>query len=285
MPNEIFPAAEPRELISQAVEWLDKGHQLALLTLVNIEGNAPYPVGTQMLVNEQGDFHGQITGGCAETALAQQAVRAIKQRQNQLERYGLNSKYFDIQLPCGSGIDVLIDVQQSSQHLREIAAQLRQRKAYVDVIGAPELNFKKTYLPNERVLIFGQGPIREKLIQLAPQSGFEVVAFDHLKPVDLADYQDRYTALISLFHEHDFEIDIFYQALSLDLFYYGALGSHRTHQQRLAQLQARGVEKLSLKKISGPIGTDIGAISPAQIAISILSELIAVMNQEGRFAN
>lgn len=285
MPIKFIPAAEPRELISQALQWLREDHQLAMLTLINIEGNAPYPVGTQMLVNERGEFCGQITGGCAEIALSHQAVELIQQGHNTVERYGLNSKYFDIQLPCGSGIDVHFDVQKTTQDYQGIFQSLSNRLMINDCIEGGGFKLNKSYLPNERVLIVGQGPIKTKLAELASLGGFDVVLIDHLEPMALEAYNDRYTALISLFHEHDLEIDLFARSLKFDLFYYGALGSHRTHATRLSQLRDRGLDDSLLDRIHGPIGSDIGAVSPAQIAISILSELVSVMNQGGRFAN
>ncbi|MFT5573253.1 MAG: xanthine dehydrogenase accessory factor [Cryomorphaceae bacterium] len=285
MSIEVYSAAEPRELLSQAGAWLDAGSQLALLTLVNIEGNAPYPVGTQMLVNDQGEYSGQITGGCAEVALADQAVALIKSGQNSVERYGLNSKYFDIQLPCGSGIDVHFDVQKTDENFRSIAQKLDSRQTVIDRIEHAEIDFSKTYLPNERILIFGEGPIKSALTELARRSGFDVLEVSYASQKNFESVCDQHTAMVSLFHEHDKEIELFALGLKFDLFYFGALGSRNTHAQRLEKLKAKGLNDASLAKIHGPIGSNIGAVSPSQIAVSILSEIISVMNQDGRFSN
>lgn len=285
MPIDVFSAKQPRELITQAVQSLEQGHQIALLTLINIEGNAPYPVGTQMLVNENGEFHGQITGGCAEVALAHQAVGHIERGENGVERYGLNSKYFDIQLPCGSGIDVHFEVQKTPEEYQEVEEALKARKPQTEIIQFSEYKQTKSYLPNERILLFGQGPIKSALINLAAQAGFDVLCFDHTKTKGIEQYCDPYTSLVSVFHEHDLEIDVLAKGLEFDLFYIGALGSNKTHATRLEQLRAKGFDESALNRIHGPIGSNIGAVSPAQIAVSILSELVSVMNQGGRFAN
>ena len=126
--------------------------------------------------------------------------------------------------------------------------------------------------------MFGQGPIVNSLRNLATRSGFDVLLFDHHELVNLASYCDQYTGLVSLFHEHDLEFDILSSALQSDLFYIGALGSKRTHETRLKQLSERGVEQEKLAKIHAPVGLDIGAITPQQIAVSIVAEMIAVMN-------
>jgi xanthine dehydrogenase accessory factor len=285
MSIEVHSAAEPRELLSQAVAWLEAGRQIALLTLVNIEGNAPYPVGTQMLVNDKGEYKGQITGGCAEVALADQAVQQIKSGQNASERYGLNSKYFDIQLPCGSGIDVHFDVQKSADSYRLIAQHLAARQTVTDRIEHAGMAFSKTYLPNERILLFGEGPIKSALVELACRSGFDVLEIRNASQKNFESVCDQHTSMVSLFHEHDKEIDLFALGLRFDLFYFGALGSRNTHAQRLEKLRAKGLSDALMAKIHGPIGSDIGAVSPAQIAVSILSEIISVMNQDGRFSN
>jgi len=272
-PQQFF-AKQSRELIGDAIRWLQQGHTIAMLTLVNIEGNAPYPVGSQMLVRNDGEFCGQITGGCAETALVQQALTAISKSENTTERYGLNSRYFDIQLPCGSGLDIEFDVATSLQDYVEIAEHLEQRQAITK-------SRVKTYYPNPRILLFGQGPIMPSLMELATQSGFDVMCFDHHESYahPISDYCDQFTALVSLFHEHELEIDILASALTTDLFYIGALGSKRTHVARLKSLSEKGVDEASLNKIHGPVGFDLGATTPSQIAVSVLAQVIAVMNQ------
>jgi len=275
VPNTYNLAAEPRELIDYAVEWLERGDSIAMLTLVNIEGNAPYPVGSQMLVNQHGEYLGQITGGCAEAALALQAKSAIALGQNTVERYGLNSPYFDIQLPCGSGVDIHFSVSTSLPEYQKIKASLARRKSVDSAIEFNDQVVQKRYLPNERLIIVGKGPIVRSLQDIAQLSGFDVV---HLVDASIEDYCDEYTALVSLFHEHELEIEILAAALSSELFYIGALGSQKTHQARLKELADKGFVGSELARIYGPVGADIGAVSPAQIAISIMSEIIEIMN-------
>lgn len=270
-----FLTEQPREFIDDAIRYLNQGFKVAMLTLVNVEGSAPYPVGSQMLVRDDGEFVGQITGGCAETALVQQALMTISKSENTTERYGLNSRYFDIQLPCGSGLDIEFDVSTSLKDYLEIAKSLAQRQSVRK--GA-----FKTYYPTPRILLFGQGPIMPSLMKLALLGGFDVMLFDldEFYTAPISSYCDQYTALVSLFHEHELEFDILLQALESDLFYIGALGSQRTHSARLKTLAEHGVAKPILDRIYGPVGFDIGATTPTQIAVSVLAEVIAVMNQK-----
>ena len=261
---QIYTAHQPRELINSAILWLEQGHKIAMLTLVAIDGNAPYPIGSQMLVCDDGEFLGHITGGCAETALVQQALFAIAKSENITERYGLNSRFFDIKLPCGSGLDIEFDVTSDLSAYQSIAVALDIRKAV-------KVSDVKTYYPSQRILLFGQGPILISFIELATRSGFDVMHFESNHSYDVLSYCDQYTGLVSLFHEHELEIDTLVSVLGKGLFYIGALGSQRTHAARLVKLSEKGVPDSLVKEINGPIGLDIGAATPSQIAVIILA--------------
>ena len=267
-----YPSSKADELINSAIDWINEGHKVALLSLISIEGNAPYPVGTQMLVCDDGQYKGQISGGCVETSLVQQAITVIRSGKNVVERYGLNSRFFDIKLPCGSGLDIEFDVQTSLDEYMGVADKLRNRQPVV-------ISNTKTYFPTPRILLFGQGPIVQCLIELATMSGFDVLLFEHQQKMDFTSYCDQYTGLVSLFHEHEYEIDILSTAVQLPLFYIGALGSRKTHEARLEQLAEGGVKANQSKRIHAPIGVDINSQTPHQIAISIIAQVISVMNR------
>jgi xanthine dehydrogenase accessory factor len=291
-------SSQPTELIQSAINYLTAGRKVALMTLVGIEGNAPYPVGSQMLVTDDGDYLGQITGGCAETAIADQALLLIDRRENTTLRYGLDSPFFDIRLPCGSGIDVYFDTSITLENLSLIAAQLEQRRVYSQVLNTAVGAFKKTYLPNARVRRFGQGPILVLLAELAIRSGFDVACVaqnQHTEKLlasaglavlslerartEFALELDEFGAMVSLFHEHELEVELLAEALKTKAFYIGALGSRRTHAARLESLKIHAVETSQFERICGPVGLDIGANTPAHIAVSILAEVIQKMNQ------
>jgi xanthine dehydrogenase accessory factor len=289
---------QPTELIQSAINYLAAGRKVALVTLVGIDGNAPYPVGSQMLVTDQGDYLGQITGGCAEAAIADQAVMLINSRENATLRYGLDSPYFDIRLPCGSGIDVYFDTSIRLEKLSEIASQLDRRLVYRQVLNTGVGTVKKNYLPNARLILFGQGPILVLLAELAIKSGFDVACVaqnQHTEKLlasagltarsleqartEFALELDEFGAMVSLFHEHELEIELLAEALKTTAFYIGALGSRSTHAARLESLKSHGVDTSQFERIYGPVGMDIGANTPAHIAVSILAEIIQKMNQ------
>jgi xanthine dehydrogenase accessory factor len=86
---------------------------------------------------------------------------------------------------------------------------------------------------------------------------------------------DYATALVVLTHEDRFDVPALRSALATEAFYIGALGSRRNQEQRRERLLEAGVEEHALERISGPSGLDIGAVSPAETAVSILAEILA----------
>ena len=98
-------AAYRDNVLPDLAEWTGRGERCALVTLVGVDGNAPRAEGAQMAVSESGEWAGYISGGCLEAAIALEAQAAIKAGKPRLLRYGKGSPYFDIQLPCGSGLD------------------------------------------------------------------------------------------------------------------------------------------------------------------------------------
>jgi xanthine dehydrogenase accessory factor len=86
---------------------------------------------------------------------------------------------------------------------------------------------------------------------------------------------DRYTAFVALTHDPKIDDPALMHALQRDCFYIGALGSRKTHARRVERLKAAGVTDNTISRIHAPIGLDIGAVSPAEIAISIMGEITA----------
>jgi len=285
-------------VLEALVRWRQQGLRTALLTLVARDGSSPRPPGSQMAVAEDGQALGAISGGCAEQALIHDALTAIGQQTNRLELYGKGSKYKDIVLPCGSGIHVFFDVTLSDAELTRLTEARRLRQVAVYSCDGPEGRFHRPGLPAPRVLIFGQGPVVGFLAQMARLSEFEVIvhspdaatraactAVACVHPLPTTTGWDRHlidahTGVISLFHEHDYEPDILEAALASDAFYIAALGSRRTHQQRLGHLKHRGWDADACARIHGPAGLPIGAKSPPEIAVSIVAQLIACWRQQ-----
>jgi xanthine dehydrogenase accessory factor len=94
---------------------------------------------------------------------------------------------------------------------------------------------------------------------------------------------DRYTAICLLTHDPKIDDRALVRALAADCFYIGALGSRKTHAKRIERMRAEGFDETALARIHAPIGLDIGAASPAEIAVSIAAEIIAALRRTPRF--
>ena len=166
---------------------------------------------------------------------------------------------------------------------RSVLVEVEDRKFFLNV-----------HLPPARIVAIGAVHISQALAQMAGVAGFDITIIDprtafateaRFAGIDLvADWPedvlaarplDAYTALVAV--THDPKIDDFplSQALSTGCFYVGALGSRKTHAKRVERLKALGHTEAQIARISAPIGLDIGAASPAEIAVAILADIIA----------
>nr|WP_303657427.1 XdhC family protein [Asticcacaulis aquaticus] len=270
-------------------DWRRDGLKTALLTLIGVDGSSPRPLGSQIAVAEDGRALGAITGGCAEQALVRDALDAMARGRNHVELYGEGSRFRDIVLPCGSGIHVAFDVTLDDRTLDDLIAARRVRQRAVYRIEA----YARVYPPQARLVVIGQGHIVPALAQLAQLNEMPVIIyspdeatrqrstpFGSIHPLRSprdCDYDllDEATALVCLFHDHDYEAEILAAGLHSPAFYIGALGSRRTHVQRLEALRAQGFDAAALTRIHGPVGLDIGALTPPEIALSVMAEVVA----------
>ncbi|MCV3737445.1 XdhC family protein [Rhizobium sp. TRM96647] len=173
-----------------------------------------------------------------------------------------------------------------------IAAAFRSgRSGVVEVEGRSY--FLNVHLPLPRIVVVGAVHISQALAAMAKVAGFDLSIVDprtafateeRFAGVDLvADWPedvlkrrplDAYTALVAV--THDPKIDDFpiRTALEAGCFYVGALGSRKTHARRVERLLGEGMDAAAIERIRAPIGLDIGAASPAEIAVAILAEVI-----------
>lgn len=152
--------------------------------------------------------------------------------------------------------------------------------------------FRGVHNPPLRLVIVGAVHIAQPLVQMARLSGYDVVLSD---PRDSFASADRFpgetflegwpdealeaygldtrTAVVTLSHDPKIDTPALQTALDSEAFYIGALGSSRTHAKRVAALEEAGVSADRIARIDGPVGADIGAVSPAEIAVSIMAEM------------
>lgn len=281
-----------------AAELISAGRRFVLVTLTNVEGSAPRPVGAQMVVSDTGEWVGYLSGGCIERAVVAEALDALHCGQSREVRYGEGSPYFDIQLPCGSAIDLHFDVSQPD--LRPVDAHLRQRGTVaIEVSTRHSKSQTLSYVPRRRLVIFGVGPSAVTLCRLAAVATFSVDFYSPdedsrdlakntgarifpLRPNDRnIDFSaDERTAVILMFHDHEWEVELLPQALRSDAFYIGALGSRNTHAKRMEALQQVGFSLEQIARVRGPAGLFRGSKSAPDIALSILAEVVVEDTRE-----
>jgi xanthine dehydrogenase accessory factor len=294
-------------LVDDFLALRQQGQAVALVTLVGSEGGSPRPPGSQMVVAADGHYAGHLTGGCAETVIVDEARAALAEGRSRTLRLGAGSDYLDIQLPCGASVELFIDVTVDDEVMHAIHKALNERRvvaldtpaegphqAVIDPAGpGPGSFFRRWYYPQRRLVVYGKGPNACALARLAQESDFSVslqspdqatlAACEGIMETGLLTSprsvrvppMDSHTAAVLMFHEHDWEPALLKQLLQTDCFYLGALGSRRTHQQRCEQLAAEGYTGAP-ERIHGPVGLDIGAGNPVEIAVSILAEMIRV---------
>ena len=286
-------------VVDFALEALRAGERICLVTLVAIEGASPRPLGAQMAVAESGQWVGYLSGGCIERAVIAEAMDAIGAGRNRQVRYGRGSKYLDIRLPCGSAIELHFDVEVSVGDLEAIDRRLSERHdAFLTLAdasaGQDRPDLIRSYPPRRRLILLGVGPAPVCLGRLAQTAGLETRLFSPdaatrqaSEGAGLATFamsradrvpdirMDHHSAVVLMFHDHEWETTLLPHILLGDSFYIGAMGSRRTHQARLAALREAGVAEESLRRIHGPAGLFAGAKSVPAIAVSILAEVMA----------
>ncbi len=175
---------------------------------------------------------------------------------------------------------------------KEIEARLLSGESGMVEIDGRSL-FLNVHLPPPRIVVIGAVHISQALAPMAALAGFAVTIIDprtafatpeRFASIDLrADWPDdvfasmpldRYSALVAVTHDPKIDDPGLIAALNAGCFYVGALGSRKTHAKRIERLTAAGLDAETLASIRAPIGLDIGAATPAEIAVAILAEII-----------
>lgn len=293
-------------LLQTTLDTLAEGRRCALATLIHSEGSSPRPVGAQLLVREDGSRVGMISSGCIEEAIVGQAIEALDEDQPRSLRYGKDSPWFDLQLPCGSGIDVHVCVHLGRELIEHTLGALKARKNVrwcLDEQGQWQLTQKpmrnahtQLYTPRWQLYALGRGPALASLAAIATPCDIDVhiyspdtedidAALPFTKNVTRLNHADefdcpkldKFSAAVTLFHDHNWEPPILQALLETNAAYIAALGSPRSHAARLMQMTQNGISAKQLARIKGPAGLHIHASTPAEIALSIVAEMVQRM--------
>jgi xanthine dehydrogenase accessory factor len=339
-----------KELLGHLTNWTNQHKQFAIATVIQTWGSAPRPVGSAMIVSEDQEMAGSVSGGCVEGAVLREALPLIEAGAAKKLAFGVaDEEAWAVGLSCGGQIQVFAErflafddrpeerkvweklqscLQNNepcvlltrlqdgeSRHLlvlpdgttlgRENAALTAEaRRAYrerknqvVETAGTPY--FAQVFPRRSRMLIIGAAHITVDLVTLANLYDFETVVIDPRgifsnktqfdTPPDqliekypaevLPDFElDAYTYAVVLSHDPKIDDNALHLLLPSEVAYIGALGSRKTHAKRIKRLTEAGFSDEDIDRIHAPIGVDINAKTPREIAMSIMAEIIKTKN-------
>ncbi len=303
-------------VLAAAADWLAAGHGVHLLTVVRTWGSSPRPAGSLLARRDDGPLAGSISGGCVEAELP----RHLPDPGNPpcvLTFGGDDAEAARLGLPCGGRLAVLAEALTpgADGRLPGVRAAvtrgetLLRRVAWADGgvalhpdDGGPDLTVDddavaKRFGPAWRLLVVGAGDLGQHLAATGRRLGYAVTmveprsghapdvpgaALDTRPPDEAvaAWAPDARSAVVTTAHDPCVDDPALQAALDFPAFYIGALGSSRTHARRCERLRGAGVGGAALARLRAPVGLAIGSRTPAEIAVAVAAELVAV--QRGR---
>lgn len=329
-----------RQIITEALSWLESGRSVALATVVSTWGSSPRPRGSRLVVDENGRFIGSVSGGCVEGEVLIAAEEVIATDTPTLLEFGVSDeKAISVGLACGGTIRVFVQKFKEAEHFKNIIERMSKGRSTalatslssgklceingVDSLTELELNestyklimdaaaenkegvvqtpqgefFIEFWHPPLRLAIIGAVHIAQALAIIASTAGYEVTVIDprgvfatpqRFSNVELVtEWPDKAlesfklnerSALVALTHDPKIDDPALLTSLQSPAFYIGALGSLRTSEKRKERFRALGIKDEILSRINGPVGLKIGAVTPGEIAISIMAEMTAVLH-------
>ena len=250
-------------MLTALVRALERGEEAALVTIVSAQGSTPQRVGAKMLVFADGRTVGTIGGGCYENDALWKAKESLQARKPQLVRYDLTDDFAEESgLICGGQMQVYIEPIEPAPHVYIVGAgHVAQHLARL----AKSVGFRTHVLDD-----------REKFANRERFSEADEIIVDSipewLHRAELP--SNAYVVVVTRGHRHD--LDALRSLAARDLRYLGLIGSKAKVKRIYDALIAEVMPLECLWRVHAPIGLDIGAITPEEIAVSILAELIAV---------
>ncbi|HZD31673.1 MAG TPA: XdhC/CoxI family protein [Candidatus Angelobacter sp.] len=251
------------DIYEQIVELRRQGRRGAVATITNVRGSIPSFQTAKMLVRDDGSIAGTIGGGCVEAEVWQAAREVMEEEKPRTLSFNLNNNpKYDTGLVCGGTLEVFIE----------------------------------PVLPPAMLYIFGAGHVAYNLYKVALIAGFDVVVvddrgsyanrerfpdareviaddFDHVAQ-QLQIPESAYVVIVTRGHRDDMRI--LRWAVDLNARYLGMIGSRRKVIAIYKELETEGVPADKFAQVHAPVGLEIGAVTPEEIAVAIVAEMIAV---------
>lgn len=304
------------EVVRTAMDWMNRGHRVVLGTVVRTWGSSPRPPGSLMIIRDDGQVAGSLSGGCIEDDLISRVARGdLALRKPEVTTYGASAEEAQrFGLPCGGTVQIVLEPLGAHSQLREMLAAIETHRVVrrrLDLatgfvtLGAAEdgdavrfdgASLSTVHGPRLRLLIIGGGQLSRYLAQMAVMLDYRVTVCDpreeyheawaqmegvHLSrqmPDDLvlAMNLDAMSAVVAVTHDPKLDDLALMEALKTPAFYVGALGSLRNNQGRRERLLDFEVSAEEVARLHGPVGLNLGGPTPPEIALSIIAEMTAV---------
>ena len=307
-----------REILETVVTWLEQGFRAVLVTVARTWGSSPRPVGSLMLMRDDGVYSGSVSGGCVEEDLVQRYRDGqIGATFPTLIDYGINRQEATrLGLPCGGRLELLIEQLDGTPGLQTLLNKIKANELVArrvclttgevslhpasadDDFYYSDAYLKKTFGPRWQILLIGSGHLSEYVAQIALMMNYRVIicdpreskiertAFDGCEivnsmPDDAVQTWANHTRSIVVALTHDPKLDdmALLDALRSPAFYVGAIGSKLNCDKRRQRLKTMGLTVPQLQRLHAPVGLAIGSHSPPEIAVSIMAEITAMRHK------
>lgn len=304
------------QVLAQARDWHAEGHRVWLVTVIETWGSAPRPPGALLCLRGDGPVAGSVSGGCVEDDLIDRVRHGERVDRPSLITYGVTKEEAArFGLPCGGNLRLVQEPLRDIRWIDEVLARTAAHElvareldlATGDVRIAPAQRgetfqfdgqrLRALFGPRWRLLVIGAGQLSRVVAQMALALDFEVVCCDpreeyHLTwdipgttfskamPDDLVQelQLDAHSAVVAVTHDPKLDDLVLLEALKSPAFYIGALGSRGNTAKRKERLALFDLSPEQIGRLHGPIGLDLGSKTPAEIAVSIVAEIVAVKN-------
>ncbi|MEP6702845.1 MAG: XdhC family protein [Betaproteobacteria bacterium] len=304
-------------VLRAAIDWRNSGHRVTLGTVVRTWGSAPRPIGAMVVIRDDGQIVGSVSGGCVEDDLVEKvATGKLAAAHPELATYGVKTE--DAQrwgLPCGGTLQLVFEPVTAASRLDELQAMIARHELAVreldfssgkvtlrpgrrdDQLTFDGKTLRTIHGPRYRLLLIGAGQVSQYLATMAQSLGYQVTVCDPREeyaegfnvdgvtltremPDDavVAMDFDTHTACVALTHDPKLDDLALMEALKSPAFYVGALGSRANNDKRRARLEEFDLSAGEIGRLHGPVGLWLGSKTPPEIAVSVLAEMTAVKN-------
>lgn len=304
------------EVLRTATAWMGAGHRVILGTVVRTWGSAPRPPGSLMIIRDDGQVAGSVSGGCVEDDLIRRLRHGdLTVARPELTTYGANAEEAQrFGLPCGGTLQILLEPLAESSRIGELLAMIETHRCVErrldlasgevtlhpantgDTLTFDGRILRTVHGPKHRLLIIGASQVARYLAAMAVMLDYMVTVcepreeyHEAWEPMDgvllsdempddlvLAMQLDAHSAVVAATHSPALDDLALIEALKAPAFYVGAVGSRRNNEQRRERLREFDLTAADLARLHGPVGLNLGGLTPSEIALSIMAEMTAI---------